>query len=191
MSSVFNPKVLEQQLKADEERWYAIGDGRSKGITTIWHICSILTRCYPGASFRKFKSRADAEEWMLRVHGIESPDLIDLAAARAAVASEEAAAAAASLPALAPLPAAVPSSSPPSSTPPGSMGQLFQLLQQNFGDARTMEALKHLLSVPAASSTATSNESLAGGSGALPGSSSSPDDPVFSPHVPHTGRKSL
>ncbi|CVK98611.1 uncharacterized protein FMAN_08551 [Fusarium mangiferae] len=108
--------------------------------------------------------------------------------ARAAVASEEAAAAVASLPALAPLPAAVPSSSPPSSTPPGSMGQLFQLLQQNFGDARTMEAPKHLLSVPAASSTATSNESLAGGSGALPGPSSSPDDP---PRAPHTGRKSL
>ncbi|KAG4262423.1 hypothetical protein FPRO03_10653 [Fusarium proliferatum] len=143
MSSVFNPKVLEQQLKADEERWYAVGDGRLKGITTIWHICSILTRCYPGAS------------------------------------------------SLAPLPAAVPSSSPPSSTPPGSMGQLFQLLQQKFGDARTMEALKHLLSVPAASSSATSNGSLAGGSGALPGPSSSPDDPVFSPHAPHTGRKSL
>ncbi|KAI1010016.1 hypothetical protein LB503_011547 [Fusarium chuoi] len=139
-----------------------------------------------------FKSRADAEDWLLRMHGLKNRPLINLQMARDAVAAEEAAAAAASLPALAPLPAAVPSSSPPSSTPSGSMGQLFQLLQQNFGDARTMEALKHLLSVPAASSTAAaSNEALAGGSGALPGPSSSPDDPVFSPRAPRSGRKSL
>lgn len=134
---------------------------------------------------------------MMQVHGIENPVLITLAEARAAVAREEEAAAAALLPArparpaLPALPAAVPSSSPPSSTPSDSVGPLLQLLQQNLGDPRTMEALKHFLSVPAASPTARSNDALTGGSGALPGPSSSSDDPVFSPRAPRTGRKSL
>ncbi|KAF4500968.1 hypothetical protein FAGAP_2829 [Fusarium agapanthi] len=182
---------MAQQTEVTDERWYGIGDGRLKGITTIWYICSILTRGYSGASYKRFPSRQAAKEWMLRIHGIEDPDLIDLPTAKAAVARAEAA-----VRALVPLPAAFPSSSPPSSTPPLStppapMGQLLELLQQSLGGPRTTEVLKHLLSAPAASSSARSNDALAGGYGPLPAPSSSPDDPVFSLRAPHTGRKSL
>ncbi|KAG5754060.1 hypothetical protein H9Q70_003318 [Fusarium xylarioides] len=176
---------MAQETQATEERWYGIGIGRLLGVTTVWYICSILTRGYPGASFRKFPSRQAAEQWMLHIHEIENPVLIDLAAARAAVAVAEAAAAPRALP------ASVPSSSPPLSTPPAPMGPLLQLLQQSLGDPRTAEALKNLLSSPAASSAASSNDAHAGGSGSLPAPSSSPDRPVFSSQAPHTGRRSL
>ncbi|KAF5986056.1 hypothetical protein FBULB1_2620 [Fusarium bulbicola] len=182
---------MAQQSKVVEERWYGIGEGLLKGITTTWYICSILTRGYSGASFQRFPSRQAAEEWMFHVHGIRNPDLIDLQTAQAAVARAEAADAETALQAIAPLPAAFPSSSPPPSTPPASMGPLLQLLQHSLGDPRTAEALKNLLSSPAASSSARSNDAHAGGPAALPAPLSSPDDPVFSPRAPHTGRKSL
>ncbi|EWY89507.1 hypothetical protein FOYG_10331 [Fusarium oxysporum NRRL 32931] len=55
----------------------------------------------------------------------------------------------------------------------------------NLGDIRTIKTLKDLAFLPAAS-----NGALASGSRALPASSSSPDDPVFSPHAPYTRHKS-
>ncbi|KAF5532493.1 hypothetical protein FNAPI_12938 [Fusarium napiforme] len=168
---------MEYQTVDIDERWYGIGDGILKGITTIWHICKILTCHYPGASFKKFATRQAAERWMFHVHGIENPVLIDLAAAKAAVA-------------VAALPAAVPSSSSPLSTPP-AMAQVLQLLQQSLGHPRTAEALRNLLSSPAVASTARSHDAHAGGSGALLAPSSSADDPVFSPRATHRGRKSL
>ncbi|KAG5824884.1 hypothetical protein H9Q74_005018 [Fusarium xylarioides] len=156
---------MAQQSKVVDERWYGIGNGLLKGITTIWYICSILTKGYSGASYHRFPSRQAAEEWMLHVHQIENPELIDLPRARAAVARAEAAAAETALQAIAPLPAAFLNSSPPLSTPPA------------YG--------------PAASSAASSNDAHAGGSGSLPAPSSSPDHPVLSPRAAHTGRRSL
>ncbi|KAF5576283.1 hypothetical protein FPANT_11005 [Fusarium pseudoanthophilum] len=182
---------MAQQSKVVDERWYGIGDGILEGVTDTWYICALLTRRYPGASFRRFSSRKDAEDWLWRIHNIENPVLIDLAAAKAAVAVVEAAAAPIALPAVAAIPAAVPSSSAPSATPPVPMGQILQLLQQSLGDPRTAEALRNLLSSPATASTARSNDAHAGSSGALPVPSSSPDDPVFSPRATHTGRKAL
>uniref|UniRef100_A0A0D2YH85 Uncharacterized protein n=1 Tax=Fusarium oxysporum (strain Fo5176) TaxID=660025 RepID=A0A0D2YH85_FUSOF len=105
-----------------------------------------------------------------------------MAAAKAAVAQRDTATAPPARPAL---PAAVPSSSPPLSTSPDALGQLRQLLQQNLGDTRTIEGLKDLAFLPAAS-----NGALASGSRALPAPSSSPDDPVFSTHAPYTRHKS-
>ncbi|KAG9500507.1 hypothetical protein J7337_008987 [Fusarium musae] len=162
---------MAQQSKVVDERWYAIGDGILK--------------------VKKFPSREAAEEWLLSIHGINNPVVIDLASARAAVAVVEAAAAPRVLPAVAAIPAAIPSSSAPSATPPVPMGQVLQLLQQSLGDPRTAEALRNLFSSPAAASSARSNYAHAGSSGTLPAPSSSPDDPVFSPRATHTGRKSL
>ncbi|KAF5634258.1 hypothetical protein F52700_5980 [Fusarium sp. NRRL 52700] len=150
---------MGKQSKGDEDRWYGI--------------------------VRKFSSRQAAEEWMLLVHGIENPVLIDLPMANAAVARYETAAAAAALPALAGLPAAA-----PSSPHPAYLGQMLQLLQQDPGDPRTIQAISQLVAARAVTSTGRSNTSLTGGSGTLPAPSSSPDDPVFSPGDLRTGRKS-
>ncbi|KAL5588025.1 hypothetical protein FOVSG1_013161 [Fusarium oxysporum f. sp. vasinfectum] len=152
------------------------------GVTTTWDVCLLLTKRVPGTSYKRFPSRQAAEEWLKLVHDIEDAVLLNMAAAKAAVAQRDAATAPPALPAL---PAAVPSSSCPLSTSPDALGQLRQLLQQNLGDTRTIEGLKDLAFLPTAS-----NGALASGSRALPAPSSSPDDPVFSTHAPYTRHKS-
>ncbi|KAH7169280.1 hypothetical protein DER46DRAFT_658911 [Fusarium sp. MPI-SDFR-AT-0072] len=103
---------MNQQVQVANERWYAIGIGLLEGITMFWDVCLLLTRRVPKASYKRFPSRQTAEDWLKLVHDIEDAVLLDMAAAKAAVAQHNAATA---------LPAAVPRSSLPSSASPGSL----------------------------------------------------------------------
>ncbi|KAF9777718.1 hypothetical protein IL306_004341 [Fusarium sp. DS 682] len=140
---------------------------------------------------RKFPTRVAAEDWLKAVHGIDNATIIDLPAARAAVAERNAALAASAPPSSAtPVPAETPAAPAPAPAPasslalpvpasPEGIAQLLQVLHQHFGDPLFRASVANLAIPPQPSSTPEPAASATRGSAGLSVPSSSPNVPAF------------
>jgi hypothetical protein len=54
----------EPPSSARVTKWYAISKGREIGVFSVWKRVHIAIIGYPGAKFRRFKTRSEAEDWL-------------------------------------------------------------------------------------------------------------------------------
>ena len=55
-----------------KQKYYAVKQGRKTGIISTWAECEAAVKGYPGAVYKSFTTRQDADDWLNNTHTLSS-----------------------------------------------------------------------------------------------------------------------